>query len=206
MPKQDRYHVLAKFYDTLVDLVFGGSLYKAQIFYLDKISKGSRVFVLGGGTGRWLSERIIREGLHSIHFVDSSQAMIRRAREYAKGLNIEMTDSSFEDFSTSEKYDAVVAFCFLDLFDDHALPDIVEKMKSLTGSQTVWLIVDFEEKRWWQRSLLRVMYFFFYLTTGLQTKQLPRWRATLLKAGLHPVYQRTYGCDFISTSVWKSTQ
>ena len=206
MPKQDPYSVLAKFYDTLADLVFDGSLYKAQTFYLNNISKGSRVLVLGGGTGRWLSERIIREGLHSIQFVDSSRAMIRRAREYAKGLDIEMTDSSFENFSTVEKFDAVVAFCFLDLFDDHVLPGIVEKMKSLTRSQTVWLIVDFEEKRWWQRALLRVMYFFFSFTTGLRTKQLPRWRATLLNAGLHPVYQRTYGCDFICTSVWKSTQ
>ena len=50
MPKQDPYYVLAKFYDTLADLVFDGSLYKAQTFYLNNISKGSRVLVLGGGT------------------------------------------------------------------------------------------------------------------------------------------------------------
>ena len=80
---------------------------------------------------------------------------------------------------------------------------IVEKMKSLTTPQACWLIVDFEARRWWHGLLAKAMYFFFSLTTGLQTKQLPRWREALLEAGLYPTFQQTYWWDFIQASVWK---
>lgn len=203
MSKRDSYNVLAKHYDTLADWAFGGKLYRAQTLYLEKINKGSRVLVVGGGTGKWLTESVVREGHHTIHFVDSSPAMIRRAGLHATGLNIEMIESSFDHFHSEYKFDAIIVFCFLDLFDDQALSIIVEKMKSLTTPQACWLIVDFEARRWWHGVLAKAMYFFFSLTTGLQTKQLPRWREALLEAGLYPTFQQTYWWDFIQASVWK---
>src|SRR6185295_7486640 len=74
------YDLLAPFYDALSSIVFGNSMYRAQVHLLSDIPPGSKVLVLGGGTGRWLREVSIQRFHPEITYIDSSHGMLKRAR------------------------------------------------------------------------------------------------------------------------------
>jgi SAM-dependent methyltransferase len=198
------YDLLAPFYDALGFIIFGRSLYRAQAQFLGDIRSGSKVLVLGGGTGRWLGEASIRSSNPQITYVDSSHAMLKRARANGQGLGALFVQDTHEFLKGNEEYDVLIAFCFFDLFDDRTLRNVVDRIGKSMKPGADWLIVDFVNRKWWHAPLLSAMYGFFRITTGLKNSNLPAWQDALKATGLCERKSRTFYEGFIESGIWSA--
>ncbi len=201
MDSEGRYDVLAPFYDALGFIVFGKSLYRAQAQFLGDIPPGSRVLVLGGGTGRWLREGTIRRSDCEITYVDSSHAMLKRAHANGQGLSVRFVHGTQDFLKGGEDFDVLIAFCFFDLFDTRTLPTVVDSIWRSMKPGASWLIVDFVNRKWWHAAMLSTMYLFFRITTGLKNGKLPAWQDALKAKGICEKKSRTFYGGFIESGL-----
>lgn len=197
------FNSIAPIYDILARLVFGKSLAKAQTFYLDRIPPSSHVLVVGGGTGWWLRKFLQTHPTCRICFVDESSEMIRIAKKVThEDHRIEFRQTTHDSISELNKFDAVITFCFLDIFSVPELKEVVKKLNDSMKPHGVWLVTDFVETKWWQSTLLFIMYRFFRLTTGLKNQSLPDWHKVLLHFQLVAVERNLFWGGFISSSIY----
>lgn len=167
---------LAGFYDWLAWLVYGTAIRKAQTCFLHVVPDNSRVLVLGGGTGWWITYLLREKKNIQLLYVEPSQQMIQRARRHsANSSAVEFLAGTLEEVPDSRKFDVVITFFFFDLFDDEGLEAQLNLIRKHLDSQTIWLATDFIDKQIWHRILLSIMYRFFRLFAGLKTKRLPLW-------------------------------
>src|SRR5690348_16816239 len=67
---------IAGFYDALARIVFGKHIMNSQCYFLDALNDGSKVLILGGGTGWLLAELLSRKPHCEVWYVEASQRMI----------------------------------------------------------------------------------------------------------------------------------
>ena len=82
------YNNSAWFYDFLTGLVFGRTLFRAQVYLLNNIRPGNKILIAGGGTGKILEAitSIYKTGL-KITYVDVSEKMIVASKKRNIGEN-----------------------------------------------------------------------------------------------------------------------
>jgi tRNA (cmo5U34)-methyltransferase len=195
---------IAPLYDLLSRLVFGKSMIKSQLCFIDELKKCNSVLVLGGGTGWWLNDLIKKQPHLKITFVDSSLEMIGLAKAgVVSGHAIHFVHGTIESLSVGEEFDAVVLYYFLDLFPDEQLPDILQKINVHMNAQSLWLVSDFVNKKKWHALLLKLMYSFFYFTTGLNNRSLPPWEQCLRTNGLSEIKEHYFYGKFIRSVVYQ---
>ena len=146
------FDAIAPYYDRLSRLVFGQSLIRAQTHFLHKINSNSRILVLGGGTGWWLKDLLRQTPSCKIVYVEPSVRMLKLAME-ATGNDPRITfiKGTHGFLPIGEKFDAVIAFCFFDLFSSRMLPNVVEKIVKCIQPNGLLLVTDFVKTRWSSR-------------------------------------------------------
>ncbi|OEK06857.1 class I SAM-dependent methyltransferase [Roseivirga misakiensis] len=162
---------VAPFYDALASFIFGNELEKAQRLLLNDIPPGSRVLIVGGGSGKileWLPKDL---GL-TVAYVELSAKMIELARKRSfKGKRITYLQEDVR--KVSGDYDVVIANFFLDCFDQHALPEIIKKLNELLVKDGKLLVTDFSMPTNLRQSLLlKSMHIFFRIASRLESKKL----------------------------------
>jgi SAM-dependent methyltransferase len=202
MDSRKGYDLLARYYDRLTKLIFGRSLHNAQLLYLNEIPPHSRVLVIGGGTGRWLIDDVLRKADLQFTYIDISPEMVTLAKIHGAGLNVQFITGTPALLHGGEGFDAVILFCFLDLLDDGDLNDMIRKITTSLKQKGIMLVTDFEKQAWWHALLLTAMYGFFFLLTGLKRISLPPWRQALVNHGYTELKHQTFYSRFIRTSVW----
>lgn len=194
---------LAPFYDSLARLIIGKGIKQSQLYFLNHLSNKSKLLVLGGGTG-WILPHLfkINPGLE-IHYIDVSKNMIAHAkRRVSSANNIQFIVGTVENI-TDRDFDCVVTNFYLDLFDNTKLEKLVPQIKASLLPGAYWLATDFVGVTRWHRTVLWIMYRFFYVTTGLRNLRLPEWQARLVNAGGTIIDQKHFSRDFIQTVVFK---
>lgn len=172
------FNFLAPVYDALTRVVFGRSIVNSQIRFLDHIPNGSKVLMLGGGTG-WLLEAI--KTPCEIWYIDISERMLSIAGQRIHGNTIHFICGTEMDIPAFEKFDVVITNFYLDLFSDKALNHVVQSISSHTLDTTRWFVTDFVQgNHWWHSPMLKIMYLFFRITCSIEAKALPNW-CTILK-------------------------
>ena len=198
------YNAIARYYDQLVRLVFGNSLSKAQTYFFDKISHTSVVLVVGGGTGWWLKEFLQSNPRCRICYVEQSEEMLKLAKKAAGGdCRISFRMGNEDSITERSEYDAIILFCFLDIFSEPDLRMVVEKIKASAKPNARWLITDFVESEKWHSILLFIMYRFFKLATGLKNQNLPDWNGVLLQTGLVQLDYKLFFRGLIKSALYK---
>ncbi|MBG8552152.1 class I SAM-dependent methyltransferase [Hymenobacter guriensis] len=183
---------VAAFYDPLARLVFGRSLQRAQLRALEHLPLGApHVLIIGGGTGWVLPELLRRCPCAHVLYLEASGQMLRRAQSTLQRRcptqlpQVEFRLGTEAALQPQEQFDAVLTFFFLDLFDLPRLRPLVARLHQARRAGAPWLLADFAPPRtWWQRGMLRLMYWFFGLTTGISGRQLPPIRVELARLGL----------------------
>ena len=199
------YDQIAPIYDRLARLVFGQSITKSQTLFLDELQKCQSVLVLGGGTGWWLSDLLKKYPHLNITFIDSSSEMIRRAKmKLELNQHVDFVQGTIENVPIDRKFDGIVLFYFLDLFSSESIETVLQKIREKTIPDSIWLISDFVSKKKWHAVFLKLMYIFFHLSTGLNSKQLPDWQGHLQRTGLVQMKENSFYRGFILATLYRS--
>ena len=204
MSKTNGFDFIAPYYDKLASLVYGNAIKNSQHVFLDRIPKASRILVVGGGTGVFLSE--LHQYVPDAHvvYVDSSARMLAIA-EKAKppGLQTVFVHCGFEDIPHGQSFDVVVTYFFLDMFSVVDLQNVITGITECMDPDCMWMVADFVRRKWWHRVLLVGMYAFFMAFAGVSVFSLPDWNRQLILAGLRKMDSRSFYSGFIESAVYK---
>jgi tRNA (cmo5U34)-methyltransferase len=170
----NNFNFLAPIYDGLAKIIFGGSLRKAQLLYLEEIPKNSHILILGGGTG-WILEELDRlDKLLRITYVELSKTMMSKSMAKAPFKNIEVKflhgDAIDLDLPLC---DVLVTNFFLDVFTEENLRLIMAKLNAVLLPNGRWLCTDFVLiGHFLKKMLIKFMYLFFRITANLEGNRL----------------------------------
>ena len=109
---KNNFNKIAHIYDLLAQSVFGNAILNAQKEYLHTIRPGDHVLILGGGTGKILLPVLHQCANCQITFLDSSEAMVYRAKKRLNGnkvSNVQFIVAPFETWTNDSNYDVVIA-------------------------------------------------------------------------------------------------
>jgi tRNA (cmo5U34)-methyltransferase len=198
---------LAPVYDKLARFVFGKSIVRAQVFFLGDIRAGSRVLILGGGTG-WLLEELLKvQPDCEVWYIESSSRMMelskQRCGHHTNVRFILATHSSIPEMM----YDVVIMNFFLDVFSPARIFFLVDMIRAKTQQEGIWIVTDFDDEgKWWQRALAAMMISFFRMVCSVEARKLADLK-TILASGFmteHDVAEFFHG--FIKTRIFVKGQ
>jgi tRNA (cmo5U34)-methyltransferase len=168
---------LAPAYDLLAGLFFGGRLLRSQTHFLPELKKCRSALILGGGTGAILQEMAKLGIAERYTYVDISDRMIGKAekRMKGKGHHIEFIRGSYTAIP-AQAFDLIVTPYVLDCFREDELGLVIQTLSEKFTPGGEWLFVDFQvpdKKMKVARPVIRLLYFFFNITSGLGVTKLP---------------------------------
>ena len=162
---------IAHSYRWLEYAAFGGALRKRREAFLFELGNPQRVLVLGDGDGRFLQVFAALYPKAQVDALDVSARMIELARARVPSVTFHLADA--REFVFEENYDLAVAHFFFDCFEQDELAALLAKVRAKN-----WLVSEFRSTSW-SRPVLRGLYFFFRIATGLRVKSLPDHRNLL---------------------------
>lgn len=188
---------LARWYRWLEYAAFGGALRKRREAFLFELGNPRKVLVLGDGDGRFLQLFTVLYPNAHVDAVDSSAKMIELARARAPSVAFHLADA--REFPFAQQYDLATAHFFFDCFETEELRALLSRIHT-----TTWLVSEFRGTRWsWP--IVRGLYFFFRLTTGLRVTSLPDHRAILEQLGFRMEKEQTAAGGLVVSEMWIST-
>jgi ubiquinone/menaquinone biosynthesis C-methylase UbiE len=199
--KLNKFNRVATYYDLLAQLVFGNAIRNSQTLYLNQLPKDSKILVIGGGTGWWLKELQRINPICEVWFIEASSAMLERARMNGSS-NITFIHGTEGDIPPIQ-FDGIVTYYFLDLFTDLEMKVAIERLNACLKSNGIWAVADFVNYKWWHRTFLSVMYFFFRRVGALRVNQLHRWEENLTNQNLERTHQTFFYKGFITSCLYR---
>ena len=168
---------LAPWYRWLEYAAFGGALRRRREAFLFELENPKTVLVLGDGDGRFLQLFAALYPAARVDAIDVSARMTELARARVPGDRVTFHLADAREFAFEEQYDLAAAHFFFDCLETADLAPLLGRVRTQK-----WLVSEFRNTRWsW--SVVRGLYFFFRVTTGLRVRALPDHRAVLLKLG-----------------------
>ena len=188
---------LSGVYDILAQMVFGKSIQNAQSFFLSTVKEGSRILIIGGGTGKLLENLINNNPSASIDYVELSEGMIDKAKLRVGKLNvpfnINFIQNSYEVFPEKQKYDLIITPFFFDMFGSEEACTIITKLKSNLVEKGNWIYTDFRASGiWWQTMLLKGMYLLFRWICRIEACELPHVKGCFHDQGFINLQSKPY--------------
>lgn len=205
----NNYDPIARYYDLLSRMFFGRSEILAQVGLLGYVRAGSRMLIVGGGTGWILEEIAVRypAGLR-ITYVESSGEMMRRAKRRRVGASVvSFVKLPVEEFVTDEGFDCILTGFVFDNFSDQLADRVMRRLCPMLASDGCWLFADFYyrrgEGRFWQGLMLGTMYFSARLICRVDARELPDMDGLFARSGLEPVHVSWYYKGFIKAVAYR---
>lgn len=196
------YDLIAPIYDPLSRMVFGRAQLKAQRDLLHFIQPGDKILIAGGGTG-WILDDLADMERLDIVYVESSANMLALARN-RKVTGVDFVESPIEAFQTGERFDVIQTGFLFDNFEQAQALKAFDRLHQLLKPGGTWLFVEFQDKRWWQRGLMIVMYGFFRLVSRLRVSKLVDMEPIFTSKGYQVVQKSTYFGGSIISIAFKS--
>ena len=190
-------------------MFFGRSEILAQVGLLGYVPAGSRILIVGGGTGWILEEIAVRypAGLR-ITYVESSGEMMRRAKRRGIGASVvSFVELPVEEFVTDEGFDCILTGFVFDNFSGELAGRVMGRLCPMLARDGCWLFADFYyrrgEGRFWQGLMLKTMYFSARLICSVDARELPDMDGLFSQAGLVPVHVSWYYRGFIKAVAYR---
>jgi len=202
------FNAISWYYDALARVVFRNKIYRSQIEFLDTIATGSKVLIIGGGTGWIISEVYKRVKNPNVYFIEKSNRFIAKAVKKAGSLhNVNFINGSFPNHKIDCQFDVVISNFYLDLYSQKYLRKEIEAIKSILNTDGLWLVSDFQIspnflRRMWQLPLTSIMYRFFNLSTGLSTNKLEDIFSLISEQNFKEINSANFYSEFISSRVF----
>ena len=201
---------IAPWYRTFEYLAFGRGLQRARLKFVDLTKTAQRVLILGDGDGRFTAEFVKRNPRARVDSVDSSARMIEMAKRRVNGSGVRFVVGDARTVNLEGAYDLVVTHFFLDCFGQQECENLVAKVAGYCAPDATWLLSEFQipERRGLRsvaRALVRFMYFFFRILTGLPTTRLPDYRAALHRNGFLVVQSHGSLGGLVISEMWNKS-
>ena len=217
MPSDPSFCRLARRYHLLETLAFGPSLHRARTAWIAQLADSESMLLLGDGDGRFLSDLVRTNRDGQIVSIDSSPAMVERARQRIRNSNIGALDriewrcADLLDITLpNASFDAVVCNFFLDCFTEAETTRILAAVNASLTSHGRWFWSDFAIPETTPGSMIapvvvRLLYRFFRGQTGIHAHALPPVARLLGPAGLRVTHTRNLLFGILRSSVWART-
>ena len=201
----NNYDPVARYYDFLSWLVFGQAEINAQVELLGYIAPGSRVLIVGGGTG-WILEKIAAvhpSGLQ-VTYVENSTRMMERSRKRNCGHNpVEFVPLPIEEFVATAPFDCILTGFVFDNFSGQKAAAVVRQLDILLREGGHWLYADFylpkRKRKLWKAVLLKAMYIAARIICKVEANKLPDMESIFGEVGYTPVYTSFHYSKFIQS-------
>ncbi len=202
--KSNDFDKLAFIYDQLARLVFGKSMVESQKHFLNAIPEGSRILILGGGTGWILMELLKIKKEMSVCYIEASAKMIDIAKaRLNRDERIQFIHGTESDIPSDSQFDFIITNFYLDLFTNESLKIVIGKIGNSLAPQGKWIATDFTSNQWWHRVMLKVMYFFFNVTCNIESKKLPEWSKEFQAISAKQLDSKKFYGGFIQTTIFQ---
>ena len=202
---------LARPYEALERLALGPALERSRAAFLDELTRARRVLILGEGDGRFLKRLLRVNPVCTVDVVDSSPAMLQRARRRlsppeAARVRFFVRDARALRFPPRH-YDLLVTLFFLDVFTHATLTRLVPKLASSLEPGGLWYLADFRvPEEGWRRLhaflWLRLLYPFFHTLTRMEASRLADPTPPLRAQGLTLLRERRRRGGLLYTSLY----
>lgn len=206
---RNNYDAIAPWYDKLSRLVFGKAQVHAQTALLTYIPPGSKVLIIGGGSG-WILEELAHvhpSGLQ-ITYVEISAKMLELSRRRHLGGNkIRFVQQAVEDFSATETFDVVFTPFLFDNFTTAKAQSVFDLLHALLRQKGLWMFVDFQyshsKNSWWQKILLHTMLAFFKIVSRIEATTLVNMEPIFAAKNYRVLFNRKSFGSFIHSTVYE---
>jgi SAM-dependent methyltransferase len=200
---------IARWYRWLEYLTFGRALERRRREYLDEIADARSVLILGDGDGRFTAEFVKRNREATIDLIDLSPRMLvlaKRRTGDARRLHFWRGDA--RTIELPRKYDLIVSHFFLDCFVKRDLELLVARVSNAAFPKARWLVSDFclpasGIRRFGAGLLIKVMYWFFGIATGLEASYLPDYSALLARHGFWRARHVSATGGLLASELWE---
>jgi ubiquinone/menaquinone biosynthesis C-methylase UbiE len=205
---------IAPLYRWLEYAVFGKALERCRLSHLEGLKSPQRALVAGDGDGRFLKALALRFPKTSIDYVDVSSGMLALARKRAglrsppdaPPINFYQCDVRSIDWG-DRYYDLIACHFLFDVFALVELSKVVDQLSQAAAPQAQWIVSEFDLppgrlQRLGAKLLLRIMYRFFRVATGLVNQELPDWRPLLRSKGFSCEIRSSQRGGFIVSERW----
>jgi len=190
---------IARWYRWVEYAGFGRTLERRREAFLGDVSDARRVLVLGDGDGRALAALLVAVPQACVDYIDVSARMLELARTRAgtKHVNYRCEDARTTPLPSAE-YDLIVTHFFLDCFDETDLEPLIARLSEAATPQARWLISEFRGNGW----LVRTLYMFFRIATGLHTRRLVDHHPLLKRHGFRLMRHEDAWRGLLASELW----
>jgi SAM-dependent methyltransferase len=190
---------IARWYRWLEYAAFGGALRRRREAFLFELGNPQKVVVLGDGDGRFLQLFSALYPEARVDAVELSERMIELARSRVASDRVTLHHADAREFEF-EEYDLAVAHFFFDCLEGEELLALLCRVRAKS-----WLVSEFRNTRWsWP--VVRGLYFFFRLTTGLRVTSLPDHRTVLEGLGFRREREQKALRGLVVSELWVRRQ
>jgi SAM-dependent methyltransferase len=192
-------------------LSFGPALCRCRTEFLPDLGHCRNALVIGDGDGRFTARLLETNPAIRVEAVDASPAMlralVRRAGRNAPRVRTEVADARAWQTTSVEPYDLVVTHFFLDCLTTYEVRSLVEKIRSASAPNTLWVVSDFVVPRSLfgrivARPLVSGLYCAFGLLTGLDIRALPDHASAFAESGFKMTRQRIRLWGLLASELW----
>lgn len=178
---------------------FGPALERRREAFLPEVADARRVLALGDGDGRALAALLAAAPIAGVDYIDVSARMLElaRARAGTERVSYRHDDARTAPLPAAE-YDLLVTHFFLDCFDEADLEPLLARLADASTPQARWLISEFRGNGW----LVRSLYFFFGITTGLRTRRLVDHHPLLESRGFRLMRYEIAWRGLLASELW----
>lgn len=205
---------VARAYRLMEYFSFGRMLERCRFHFLMRCSHSRHALVLGDGDGRFTARILASNPTVKVDAVDASPAMLAVLRERARqscqnaDTRLQTIQADLRRFTpTDNDYDLVISHFFLDCLTDGEVTALIARLSPCISQDAIWLVSEFAvpEKGWRRvsgRTVIRVLYFVFFVLTGLHVRQLPKYTQAFNENGFHTSEKATYLGGMLTAEMW----
>ncbi|MBZ5674321.1 MAG: class I SAM-dependent methyltransferase [Acidobacteriia bacterium] len=196
--------LIAPHYWWIERLGMGRTLERRRRWFLPQLGNARRALVLGDGDGRFLRELLRRHSDVRADYVDLSRRMLELARQKAGAdrVNYQQADARTLDLPRDE-YDLIATHFFFDCFGPNELEALIARVADAAKPGVQWIVSEFRTANIPARLLVRALYLFFGITTGLKTRKLADHRPILQSHGFRLTGASHSRGGLVVSELWK---
>ncbi len=158
---------------------------------------------MGEGDGRFLVKLLERNAQASIDYVDLSAKMIELARARAGDERVAYRQqNALEIELPRNELDLLVTHFFLDCLTEDQARALIASLTRAAKPDAKWLISEFRETSFWARGIVRLLYLFFRIATGLRTNRLIDHHPLLEQKGWRLECEQTERFGLLASELW----